>query len=159
LEDLYGLLREVETLGFDCPEIDVLRYLAEEAEAAKRRAAHLLHTVPSERGNFLDECRRLLLEGSSLNVLLDELVEVEKIVEREQILGELEEKLDDSDVAKTLEEVRQFLTRARLCNLPEDNKYMQMLRATQSQGDELGNTGAGSVRTTYQDDRRIGPVC
>ena len=138
LGDLYALLREVETLGFDCPEIGVLRNLAEEAEEVKRKAADLLHTMPSdeERQTFLDECKRLLLEGSSLNVLLDELVEVERIVEREQVLSDLEEKLDDTEVTITLEEVRQLITRARLCNLPEDNKYMQMLRARQSQGDD-----------------------
>jgi len=138
LDDLYALLREVETLGFDCPEIAVLRTLADQAEEVKLKAAGLLNTVPSddEREDFLQDCKRLLLQGSSLNVLLDELVEVEKIVDREQLVNDLEEKMDDTDVTVTLEEVRQFLTRARLCNLPSDNKYMQMLYARQREGND-----------------------
>ena len=138
LGDLYGLLHEVETLGFDCPEIGALRTLARQAEEVKGKAAELLDTVPSdeERQDYLNDCKRLLIEGSSLNVLLDDLVEVEKIVDREQLLNDLEERLDDNDITVTLDEVRQLLTRARLCNLPEENKYMQMLRARQSQGDD-----------------------
>jgi len=138
LDDLYALLREVETLGFDCPEIGVLRALTQQAEEVRRKASDLLNTTPSdeERSDFLNACSRLLLEGSSLNVLLDELVEVEKIVDREQLLNDLEGKLDDSDATVTLDEVRQLLTRARLCNLPDGNKYVQMLYARRSQGDD-----------------------
>lgn len=137
LDDLYALLREVENLGFDCPEISVLRTLAQQAEETKVKAADLLNTPDAERDReeFLQECKRLLLQGSSLNVLLDELTEVEKIVEREQLCRELEEKLDDTDVVITLEEVRQLLTRARTCNLPVDNRHMRLLEARQREGD------------------------
>ncbi|KAF9478416.1 jumonji superfamily protein [Pholiota conissans] len=138
LDDLYALLREVETLGFDCQEITTLRNLAQQAEETKAKAAALLSSSPpeGEREDFLQECRRLLIHGSSLNVLLDELTEVEKIVDREQLVNELEEKLDDPDATVTLEEVRQFLTRARVCGLPSDNKFMKMLDARQREGDD-----------------------
>lgn len=138
LDDLYALLREVETLGFECPEIGTLHNLAEEAEETKARAAALLKASPpeSEREDYLQECKRLLIQGSSLNVLLDELNEVEKIVDREQLINELEEKLDDPDASVTLEEVRQFLTRARICGLPADNKFMKMLDARQREGND-----------------------
>ncbi|TFK43830.1 jumonji superfamily protein [Crucibulum laeve] len=138
LDDLYALLREVETLGFDCPEIGVLRTLAQQAEETKLKALALLNTPPAEqeRHEFLADCKRLLLQGSSLNVLLDELMEVEKIVDREQLVKELEEKLDDTEATLTLEEVRQLLTRARTCNLPADNKHMQLLEARQREGDD-----------------------
>ncbi|RDB19939.1 Lysine-specific demethylase lid [Hypsizygus marmoreus] len=39
LDDLYALLREVENLGFDCPEIGVLRTLAQQAEDTKKKAS------------------------------------------------------------------------------------------------------------------------
>lgn len=138
LEDLYTLIHEVENLGFDCSEIGVLRNLAQEAEETKLKAATLLSTPPAdqEREEFLQECKRLLIQGSSLNVLLNELVEVEKIVDREQLVNELEEKLDDVDATVTLEEVRQFVTRARLCGLSSDNKFMQMLDARQREGSD-----------------------
>ncbi|KAF8914272.1 jumonji superfamily protein [Gymnopilus junonius] len=138
LDDLYGLLREVETLGFDCPEIGVLKVLAQQAEETKVKASALLSAPPpdQEREEFLQECKRLLLHGSSINVLLEELVEVEKIVEQEQLVNELEEKLEEPDASVTLEEVRQFLTRARMCGLPSDNKYVKMLDARQREGDD-----------------------
>ncbi|KAF9534118.1 jumonji superfamily protein [Crepidotus variabilis] len=138
LDDLYALLREIQTLGFECTEMGVLRAIAEEAEEVKRKASELLSTMPSEdeREDFLADCKRLLLEGSSVNVLLDELSEVEKIVDREQLLTEMETKLDDNEPIITLEEVRHFLTRARQCNLPEDNKYMEMLHARQREGND-----------------------
>lgn len=138
LDDLYALLREVETLGFDCQEVVTLRNLAQQAEETKTKAAALLNATPpeDEREDFLQECKRLLIHGSSLNVLLDELNEVEKIVDREQLVNELEAQLDEPDATVTLEEVRQFLTRARVCGLPSDNKFMKLLDARQREGDD-----------------------
>ncbi|RDB18801.1 hypothetical protein Hypma_014495 [Hypsizygus marmoreus] len=75
LDDLYALLREVENLGFDCPEIGVLRSLAQQAEDTKKKASALLSSSPSEseQDSFLQECKTLLLDASSINVLLEEL--------------------------------------------------------------------------------------
>lgn len=136
LDDLYALLREVEDLGFDCPEIGVLRTLAQQAEEIKAKASALLNSPPAEddRENYLQECRRLLLSGSSVNVLLDEILEVEKIVDRVQVVKELEEKLEDETAVLTLDEVRQLLTRARTCNIPPDNKFLKLLEGRQRAG-------------------------
>ncbi|KAH9942560.1 hypothetical protein B0H21DRAFT_824117 [Amylocystis lapponica] len=59
--------------------------------------------------------RGLLLHGSSLNVLVEELVEVEKIVLREQLLKELDTEIYDDGLS--VDELRQFRTRARLDSL------------------------------------------
>jgi len=138
LDDLYALLKEVETLGFDCDEIDRLKELGERAEETRDKAKALLAFTPTEqeRPQYLAQCRALLLSGSSLNVVLDELTEVEKIVDQEQLITELSEKMDDGDVTLTLEEVRQYLSRARQCNLPSENKYMKMLDARQREGND-----------------------
>ncbi|KAJ2930565.1 hypothetical protein H1R20_g6526, partial [Candolleomyces eurysporus] len=138
LDELYAHLREVESLGFDCPEIGALKTLAQQAEETKLKAVNLLKASPEqqERAEFLQECKHLLLQGSSLNVILDELTAVEKIVDREQLVTELEEKLEDEDESSlTLEEVRQLLTRARACGLPSDNKHMKFLESRQRDGD------------------------
>ncbi|TFK25933.1 hypothetical protein FA15DRAFT_638410 [Coprinopsis marcescibilis] len=137
LDELYAHLREVDNLGFDCPEINTLKTLAQQAEDTKAKAISLLKATPAEqeRAEFLQNCKRLLLEGSSLNVLLEELMEVEKIVDREQLVNELEEKLEDGDEGSlTLEEVRQLLIRANVCGLPGDNKYMKILEARLREG-------------------------
>lgn len=136
LADLYALLREVEKLGFQCNETGSLLKLAQDCEKTKSEASALLNSKPLNRDEFLQECRRLLIQGSSLNVLLDELIEIEKIVDREQLVTELEQKLDDGGAVLTLEEVRQLLTRARLCNLPQDNKHVQLLEVRQREGDD-----------------------
>jgi histone demethylase JARID1 len=138
LDELYTHLREVEVLGFDSPEIATLKNLAQQAEETKTKASKLLKATPEEQeqSDFLQDCKRILLEGSSLNVVLEELAEMEKIVDREQLVEELEEKLDDDDDPQlTLEEVRQYLTRARACGLSSENKHMKFLESRQKDGD------------------------
>ncbi|KAI9064868.1 hypothetical protein FKP32DRAFT_1591090 [Trametes sanguinea] len=130
LDDLYALLSEVENLGFDAPEIGQLRQIAGEAEDTKRKARALLEAAkspPRDRESFVAECERLILHAQTLNVLVDEIVEVEKIVLREQLIKELEEALDDDNL--TLEDVRQLMARAHACNLPSGNPYMKRLEA------------------------------
>ena len=74
----------------------------------------LLAATPVERDReaHLQDCERLLLEGSSTNVFLDELVGVEKLVAHEQLTKELENEAADDNVL-SMEEVAQYLTRAR----------------------------------------------
>ncbi|KIJ69805.1 hypothetical protein HYDPIDRAFT_164076 [Hydnomerulius pinastri MD-312] len=136
LADLYALLKEVQTLGFDTPEIGILRALAEQSEENQRKAAALLKDrgSVSDRDTFIGDCERLLLEASSVNVYLEEILEVEKIVSREQLIKELEEKSEDNSA--TLEDIRNLLSRARSCNLAEEVRYVEILQARQRAGDE-----------------------
>lgn len=137
LDELYALLREVENLGFDSPDIGNLQMLAQQAEDAKRRARELLDTVVEEpqREAFIQECERLLLQGSSINVHLDEIADVQKIVTREQLIKELDDAEQKNDPGTTLEDIRHLLTRARACNLPADHKHMKHLEEKQRAGD------------------------
>ncbi|KAJ6465147.1 jumonji superfamily protein [Mycena vulgaris] len=136
LDELYALLRDVETLGFDSPEIGALRTLGQTAEEMKRKAVALLNSThqASDRDAFIEECKRVLVDGSSLNVLLEELLEVEKIVDREQLIRELETKVDETETPILLDEVRDLLTRARTCDLPADNPQVKELEARQRAG-------------------------
>ncbi|KAI0042015.1 hypothetical protein FA95DRAFT_1575993 [Auriscalpium vulgare] len=133
LDELYALIRQVDDLGFDCPEIAILKTHAAKAEELKLRARVLLGATPADRDReaYLADCDRLLVEGSSINVYLDELIEVEKLVSREQLIHELD---DADDSVMTLEEVSQYLTRARQCNLPHDNKHVKQLEGRQRAG-------------------------
>ncbi|KAG6845439.1 hypothetical protein H0H87_009347 [Tephrocybe sp. NHM501043] len=136
LDELYALSREVEDLGFDATEITTLANLARDAEQMKEKARALLKSQPADenRESFLQECKRLLLDGSSINVILEELSEVEKIVDRQQLMKDLQDKLDDDDSPLTLEEVRQFLSRARACNVSSDHKHIRILEARHRAG-------------------------
>lgn len=129
LDDLYDLLREVEDLGFDCPEILSLKGLATDAEETKASARGLLEsqTVPRDRDAYIQECESLMLHGSSLNIHIPELQEVERIVMREQLLQDLE--VDMKDDSLTLVDIRRLADRAKACNLSMENRLMQRLDA------------------------------
>lgn len=135
LADLYALLDGVNILGFECTEIASLRTLANQAEDLKTVAATILQSEAANRNReeYMQQCRKLVLDASSLNVLIDEVAEVEKIVDKEQLLAELGEKMEDG-FTLTLEEVRQLLSRSRACKLPLDNEYIRLLEIRLHEG-------------------------
>ncbi|KAL0580509.1 hypothetical protein V5O48_001496 [Marasmius crinis-equi] len=137
LTDLYALLQEVERLGFDCPEIASLRNLGEQGERAIARAKALLDPAASKdnKDKYIVDCNTLIAECSSLNILLPEVLEVEKVVDREQLLTELHSKMNDG-YSPTLEEVRQYLSRGRACNVPSEHEYMRWLEKSERAGSE-----------------------
>ena len=139
LAELHALLEEVPRLGFDSPEIASLRVLEQQAEELRVRAANLLTKVTDidgERGAFITECKTLLLESSSVNVLLEELAEIEKIVDREQLIFDLDERLEDEGTLLTLTDVCQLLDRAHTVNLDSDNKHLRFLESKKKDGEE-----------------------
>ncbi|KAI0747445.1 PLU-1-like protein-domain-containing protein [Irpex lacteus] len=129
LEDLYALLKEVDDLGFECQEITALFELARDAEDTKAKAKLLLetNTRPGDRDIYIQECERLMTHGSTLNVHVEDLIEIEKLVLREQLLKELEQETNYETLS--LEDVRMLVSRAQSCGLPSDNKYMKLLEA------------------------------
>lgn len=138
LSELYDHLKQVESLGFDCAEIGHLQNLATRVENIKDRAGKLLKRIATEgeddKKPYLNECNRLLLDGSSLNVMLEELNEVDRIVERDALLRELSQKLDGQDTVVPLQQIRTFLGRAKACGLPPDNEYLSLLEARETEG-------------------------
>lgn len=135
LDELYSALKEVENLGFDCPEIGQLRDLATRAEEFKKKADNLLKTVEEKGGSssHLQDCEALLAHGSSLNVHLEELYKIENIVLQSHLTKELAE-IDEGAI--TLDEIRQFLSRAKACDMPSDNEYMKLLETKLKTGSD-----------------------
>ncbi|KAF8528802.1 jumonji superfamily protein [Hysterangium stoloniferum] len=135
LADLYVVLDEVKLLGFDAPEIGALRSMAGQAEDIKAKACALLdqNVGKEETPEFLQECETLLAQGSSLNIYLEEVSDIERISMRSRLLKGLSN-IDETSMS--LEEIRNLLTRARACNLPEDNRYMQLLEERQRIGEQ-----------------------
>jgi len=70
LEDVFALLREVDGLGFDGPELDALQTLAKDAEEVKTKARRFLAASEEERSRlgFVQDCENLGITASSLNV-------------------------------------------------------------------------------------------
>ncbi|KAL4256714.1 [histone H3]-trimethyl-L-lysine(4) demethylase [Pleurotus pulmonarius] len=138
--DFDSLLDEVLNLGFDCPEIATLRSMQAQADRLSRKAAYLVNINKSaDRGGlnqeeFLAQCKDVLLEGTSFNVVLPMMVEVERIVNREQLAQELQDKVDDQHETMSMEEVRHLIARAESCSLPTDNSTMSLLISRERAG-------------------------
>ncbi|KAF8504202.1 hypothetical protein JB92DRAFT_2968040 [Gautieria morchelliformis] len=115
LADLYSVIGDVEILG-----------IAAQAEDIKAKAHALLshRHGKEENPDFLQECDTLLAQGSSLNIYLEEMVD---------LLKELST-LDES--VTSLDDIRNLLARARSCHLPEENKFMKLLEERRRIGDE-----------------------
>lgn len=122
LQDLYTVLEEVTNLGFDAPEIAALRSLSLQTEGVKEKARNLLEQSlgKEENADFLHECETLLAQSSSLNIYLEELVDVEKIAMRAKLLKELRS-VDENMV---LEDVRNLVGRAKACGVPSENQLL-----------------------------------
>ncbi|KZS97879.1 hypothetical protein SISNIDRAFT_449471 [Sistotremastrum niveocremeum HHB9708] len=141
LSDVYQLLDEVDGLGFDCPEIALLRGLASQAEDLKTRSQRLLQLAKDDSDADLpiQECDTVISEASSMNIYLEEVQDLERIVMRHKLLQDM---ADIDDAAVTLDEIRNLLARARACELPADNQYMKVLLAKQNAGDDWDQKAA-----------------
>ncbi|KAH8830972.1 PLU-1-like protein-domain-containing protein [Flagelloscypha sp. PMI_526] len=135
LDELYLLLENVETLGFDSPEIAGLRSLGAQAEDAKAKTAKLLGVPVEEQDDaYLQECKMVLLNSESINVHLEEVQQLVGIVDRDKLLKELE-KLQAGGHS-TLEDVKAYLSRAKTCGLADSHPQMQVLQARLQEGYE-----------------------
>lgn len=141
VDELAALLSSVVSLGFDSPEIMQLQQLENQVKECSLKARNLLQNAPKDgdRSTFIHECETLLAYGSSLNVHVQELYDVESIVLQEQLVKEMHE-LEDTGF--TLEEVRQFLARARATNLSPDHKYMKLLESKMQAGNDWDEKAA-----------------
>ncbi|TBU31765.1 hypothetical protein BD311DRAFT_104838 [Dichomitus squalens] len=77
---------------------------ADRATSPWNHAASWEHQRPIHPIGFMHDCRCLILPSATLNVTVDEIVEVDKIVLREQLLKDLDVELEDDNL--TLEDVR-----------------------------------------------------
>ncbi|KAL1664298.1 hypothetical protein GGF50DRAFT_101902 [Schizophyllum commune] len=136
LDDLLQLLKEVEDMGFDTPEIAALRVLAERAATLQQRALDILQTSRGEHDQLklIEEAKALSADASSVNVALEEVQAVERIVEREELTKELENLYGGDDPMLSMEQVRGLLSRARACGLTNENKYVEILEAKDKEG-------------------------
>lgn len=135
LKDVYALLDEVELLGFDCPEIEQLRRIAQTAEEFRKKARLTIDeaSASDDRDVNVDELETQITLGQGLNMHLDELDEMKRIFMRCRLVRDLDQ-LEDGSV--TLDDVRQLLNRAKHCGLADDSKVVLGLLEKQRAGDE-----------------------
>ena len=80
----------------------------------------------------VQKCRDLIKHAMSLNVMVEEIVAVEKIVLRDELVRELERGTDFD--ALTLQQARQLVVRVDACDLPQDHRFMQQIKALDKAG-------------------------
>lgn len=133
LDELFSLLDAVENLGFDSQEIGTLRSLGSQAEEAQTKTTQLLQTAVEDQDEaFLKECKMVLLTADSLNVHLEEVPRLLRIVDRDKLLKELQAIEQGGPI--TLEDVKKHLTRARACGLSDDSSQIRALEGRLQDG-------------------------
>jgi histone demethylase JARID1 len=146
LEDALSLLEEVKVLGFDAPEISLLKSIVSQAEDLKSRTITVLQDISN--GPDLQECENILLEGSSLTIRIDELKELDRLVKRLQLMRELGH-LDED--ALTLDHIHELLLRAKACEVPSDHTYMKELTRRAVHGEKWRENALHVLSLPIQD--------
>jgi len=135
LEDLYNLLQQVESLGFDCPEIEMLRRISQTAEEFCKKARTAIDEANrlDERDINIDELETQITLGSGLNMQLPELDEMHGVLLRAKLARDFEQ-LEDGTA--TLDDITQLIARARASGLSDDGKIMRTLLEKERVGQE-----------------------
>lgn len=125
---VYKLIDQAEDLGFEAPEIDLLREKAATIEEFSGRAKKALDEGTL---NTLEEYTELIDEGKGLNVDLPELDTLERIVDQ---LKWVEKATDITDVYLSLNEVTELIKEGQRCGVSPDHELMRQLAARQIKG-------------------------
>ncbi|PWZ02363.1 PLU-1-domain-containing protein [Testicularia cyperi] len=117
-EALTSLLKELETLHFDAPEIASLQTVSQELEDFLSRCEDILRHSREDSGKepSLKDCENALTLGSSLNVDAPQIKELSDYVERRKWIEEVEEAQSGYLYHH---EVTELLDRADQCGLQE----------------------------------------
>jgi len=143
LRDAQALLDHVEKLGFDAPEINVLSSVIFQAKEFKEKALELLTRLRTETGSVVDiearrgymlECQELQRMGSTSNIGMEEMTEVDTFLKKYQLMDELDQVVEEGI---TLSDVRMYLDRVKGCNLGESYQPVQTLRRKLELGEDL----------------------
>ena len=118
ISDAYDLLKEADTLGFECQERTQLANTIQEVEDLRARVAAAL-ALP-EKDRKIAEFEVLLSDCKAMPMKILELADLEAAVSFLQLLRELDE-VDDN--ALTLDYVEELLERARANNMETHHDY------------------------------------
>jgi histone demethylase JARID1 len=129
-DTLRALLREVEKLAFDSPEISQLRQVLYDIESFKQQAESILSTPDDDL--HLEQCRTALILGKSLNIDMPEIAALSTIVDRLLWYKKLDEDVDDHTLS--LANVLELLDEARACGVPVEHPTLVELRDRQVKG-------------------------
>ncbi|KAF8341476.1 PLU-1-like protein-domain-containing protein [Cantharellus anzutake] len=129
ISDAYDLLKEADTLGFDCPERSQLANIIQEVEDLRARVSAAL-ALP-EKDRKIEEFEVMLSDCKSMPMKVPELADLEAAVSFLQLLRELDE-VDDNTL--TLDYVEELLGRARANNMEPHHDYYVELEKKQTLG-------------------------
>ncbi|KAH7102961.1 PLU-1-like protein-domain-containing protein [Auriculariales sp. MPI-PUGE-AT-0066] len=135
LDDVYSLLSEVDELGFECPEIEQLRRVAQTAEEFRKKARVAIEegSTLDERDINIDELETQITLGAGLNMRLPELDEMRDVFLRAKLARDFE-LLEDNNA--TLDDITQLIARARSAGISDNAKIMRTLLDKEAAGTE-----------------------
>lgn len=127
---LTDLLKQVDRLAFDAPELTQLRQLMLAVEGFRIEASSLL-TTPEDQ---LDrrKCKNALILGQSFGLDFPELAPLEQLVQRQEWFRQLEEEVDDVNLE--YDDVVALLQESLDCQIPQDHVMVKELRLREGKG-------------------------
>ncbi|RXK37598.1 hypothetical protein M231_05140 [Tremella mesenterica] len=124
------LLKEVQRLAFDAPEILHLRQMIKAIDDFQSPAKVILSTPFEELE--LEECRRVLILGRGLNIELPELPLIASIVKRLEWFKKVGFEVDDRTMQYN--DVINLLDEAEQCGIPSNNTFVLELKQREEKG-------------------------
>lgn len=129
---LNALLKQVERLAFDAPEIMQLRQILLSIESFQSQAALITSTPENELD--IEECRTALILGNSLSLDMPEIRAIQNIVNRLEWFNKVESEVDDRTLS--YEDVQTLLGQADECGIQAEHVLVQQLRERETKGKE-----------------------
>lgn len=134
VENIIKLITTADSIGFDCPEIVLLRERAAAIAGFRKDAEAAMQDIDSKKTSDFEE---LLDLGRSLNVDLPEIESLDKIVQQKRWNDRAR---DGKTKFLTLKDVDELLEEAATLEVPESNLYLAHFKEQQATGQQWDAT-------------------
>ena len=129
-ENVTALLREVDRLAFDSPEILQLRQTQYAIDTFRSEAALILSTPQGELDR--EKCKTALVLGQGVGIELEEVNQIQVLVNRLDWIQKVSFEVDDRELQ--YQDVVALLGEGIECDIPLDNQFLVDLRGLEIKG-------------------------
>ncbi|KAI5298512.1 hypothetical protein KEM55_003304, partial [Ascosphaera atra] len=149
LENLYALMKEAETLWFQCPQITALEEKIEEIEQWRKEAKS---AISSPQSTSSEAVAIMVERGKNFCVAVPETEKLEEVLRQMHWNDEAQRKRRDY-VYQSLDDCRDFIKKGESLGVQPDNEHMLYYRDLQAQGEAWEEKASQLLRmdvTHYQ---------
>lgn len=131
VDNIKRLLRSAEDMGFDCPEISLLREKSENIESFQQEANQIMSHPNSKSTTELEEFVEL---GRSFNVDIPEVDQLEKLLKQMQWYEQCRERQTPGKLG-TLQDISDFIQQGLDMDIPETDSFIIHFREKRNLGE------------------------